>query len=309
MVAKLRTRTCQWPHYSRYELVANRISPVQGAKIHWYDPWRKYADRSGEQPPYVGLLNLVAKLRTEFGTDWSLIESDHVPPTLSESSRDAILAWTAERGPLGIFHHATLQAEDLIGNGVWARIGGRWDRQETIQPRAQGQRECLLQAIPALPALVRVNAGEHLSRFLGTDPPAETPAPDSEEFLARYSEPLWDWLLNAFEVDEAIRSRDGDGLNALAGPAGRERRFVKDGVESRIVFPSLIAAYGEMAWQDLEAGNRTDTCAYCGGTFITDRKWTKFCSRDCATKERQRRFLEKNPDYYRAQSKKGRNGK
>jgi len=56
-------------------------------------------------------------------------------------------------------------------------------------------------------------------------------------------------------VVDAIFERDEDTLNTLAATAARVRRLDGDHIRSQIVFPSLLSAFAEMAWQDLEGGN------------------------------------------------------
>ena len=102
----------------------------------------------------------------------------------------------------------------------------------------------------------------------------------------------------AWTTADAILHRDHETLNSLASAAARVRYFEPKQVHSELVFPSLLSAYAEMAWQDLEGGSRLGTCAHCGGLCMTDREWTMYCGKECGAKERQRRFLDKNPGYY-----------
>jgi len=304
MTAKIRARSCTWPRFSRYEFRDGRVAPVAGAKMHPYDPWRDYSQaksKNREEPPYISLASLVDKLRKECQTiGWTLLESGGVAPQLSKQSIDAILAWTARWGLLGVFHQTTLQFEDPSGGEAWTRAGGRWHH--LLLP-VSAPASSLVSLTVEFPDLERRTAHDHITKFLIADLPPQLPAPDSEEFFRNYGEPLWDWLAAALTVADAIFQRDEDALNTLAGAAGRMRHFESDHVRSQIVFPSLLSAFAEMAWQDLEGGNLIGKCGYCDGLFITDRKWTAYCGPQCATKERQRRFLEKNPTYYRRPTK------
>jgi len=312
MVARLRTRTCKWPRFSRYEIREGVIVPAAGAKIHWYDPWKDYVRSKNEtrgQPPYASLAVLFYKLDEDGETNWD-------PPRFSEQGLNAILAWTAQHGLFGVFHQTTIQTEDpgdeLPFPPMWARALGIWHQSPMPSPTKPQDRTCLTTTVVEQFDLHVINARKWLSHFLGPDLPASLPAPDSEEFFTRYGEPLWDWIDAMLSLVRAAVERDESSdelLNILAGAATRTRRFESDQVQSQIVFPSLLSVFAEMAWQDFEGGNRIDKCEHCGDAFMTDRKWTKFCSLDCATKERQRRFLERNPDYYRVQLRKGRKGK
>lgn len=299
MTAKIRARSCTWPRFSRYEFRDGRIAPVAGAKMHSYDPWRDYSQtktKNREEPPYISLASLVYNLRKECqAIGWTLLESGGVPPRFSKETTDAILAWTARWGLLGVFHQTTLQFEDPSGDEAWTRAGGRWHH--LLLP-VSGPATSLVSLTVEFPDLERRAAQEHLAKYLGGGLPPQIPAPDSEEFFRGYGEPLWDWLAAAMTVVDAIFGRDEDTLNTLGATAARVRRLDGDHVRSQIVFPSLLSAFAEMAWQDLEGGNLIGKCAYCDGLFITDRKWTTYCSPQCATKERQRRFLERNPKYY-----------
>ena len=93
------------------------------------------------------------------------------------------------------------------------------------------------------------------------------------------------------------------GLNILAAAASRVRHFEEKRVRTEMVFPSLLSAFAEMHFQDREGGTLIGKCANCGEPFTTDRGRTSYCSPKCATKARQRRFIEKNPDYYRRGAK------
>jgi hypothetical protein len=303
MVARIRKRICKWPRFSRYEIRDERIAPAGGAKIHWYDPWSDYLRSKTEtrgQSPYMSLVALVDRLKGEFrAIGWDLLESAGIPPLLSEQAMSAVIAWTTEHGPLGVFSQTTPQIEEPAGGRAWTLAGGRWHQSQVWPARTPQDGTCLMAPVLGGPDLERRDARAHLLRFLGPHLPTEMPAPDSEEFFTLYGEPLWDWIAAAMTTVEAIFERDEDTLNVLAGAAARVRRFEGERVQSRIVFPSLLSAFAEMSFQDVEGGNRLGKCAFCGDLFITDRKWTAFCSPRCATKERQRRFLEKNPAYYR----------
>lgn len=317
MVARLRTRVCRWPRFDRYEIREGRIVPTAGAKIHWYDPWGDYLRSKGDtggQPPYISLAALHDKLDEDGETNWE--PGKGKPPTFSEQGLNAILKWTDQHGLLGVFHQTTIRTDDpgdeLPLPPMWTRALGRWQESPMGTITKPQDRICLTTTVAGQFDLQVINARTWLSHFLGPDLPARLPAPDSEEFFMRYGEPVWDWTDAMLTMVGAIVERNEYGdelLNVLAGAATRARRFERAHVQSHIVFPSLLSAWAEMAWQDFEGGNRIGTCGYCGGRFTTDREWTKFCSRDCATKERQRRFLEKNPDYYRVQSRKRRKGK
>jgi hypothetical protein len=228
------------------------------------------------------------------------------PPALSEESINAIVAWTSQHGLLGVFHQTTVQIEDPVGESIWTRAFGHWE-QSFISPmrRNPQDRTCLATRLIEYTDLERQNARARLLNFLCSDLSGEMPAPDSDEFFLSYSEPLmWEWIEAAHATAEAIFQRDENTLNILAGSAARVRSFEGERVRSEIVFPSLLSAFAEMAFQDFEEGNRLGRCAHCDELFISDRTWTTYCSQRCATKERQRRFLERNPTYYRREKPK-----
>lgn len=284
--------------------------PVDGAKMHLYDPWSDYHQsktKNREKTPYASLIALVDRVRKECqAIGWKLLESGGVPPQLSVESISAILAWTARHGLLGVFHQTTPHIEDPAGGGAWTRAGGQWHHLPAFAFSGPREGICLVSPSIDAPDLERRGARAHLARFLGSDLPAEMPAPDSGEFFALYSEPLWYWIEAATTTTEAIFRRDDETLNVIASAAARVRWFEAAGVKSRIIFPSLLSAFAEMTFQDYEEGNLLGRCAFCGDLFITDRKWTTFCGPRCATRERQRRFRERNPEYYRKTKSRGR---
>lgn len=302
MTARIRPRACTWPRATRYEFRDGCIAPARDAKVRAYKPWDDYDQSKREkrgQAPYLSLVSLLDGLRKEFRTiGWSTLESAGVPPALSEPSLGAILAWTAQHGPLGIFHQTTVHFEEPGTGRGWTRAGGRWHQLPALSGGKQDP-TCLVSAGIDAPDLEAQKARAHLGKFLGRELPPEIASPDSVEFFASYREPLWDWIRAAEALTDAILQRDDDVLNVFASAAARVRRLDRERVESQIIFPSLVSAYAEMVYQDFEGGNLLGRCGYCGDLFITDRKWTAYCSPRCATKERQRRFLERNPEYYR----------
>ena len=231
------------------------------------------------------------------------MERTGLPPPLSDEATRLILAWSAEHGPLGIFHQTTIQLEEPLGGANWIWTNGRWQR-STIWPirRDREDRTCLVTGITDHEQQ-RLNARLHLLKFLGPDLPGELPAPASEAFFRLYGEPLWDWLWAAITTAEAILQGHAWSLNVLARAATRVRHFEEKRVRTQMVFPSLLSAFAEMFFQDREGGTLIGKCASCGEPFTTDRVWTSYCSPKCATKARQRRFLEKNPDYYKRGAK------
>jgi hypothetical protein len=302
MTARIRPRACTWPRASRYEFRDGCIAPANDAKVRVYKPWSDYdqSKRETRAPaPYLALVSLVDGLRKELhAKGWSALESAGVPPALSERSLAAVLAWTERHGPLGIFHQTTVHFEEPGTGRGWTRAGGRWHQLPALSG-GKHDPTCLVSAVIDAPDVEARKSRAHLTKFLGPELPPEVASPDSAEFFAIYHEPLWDWIVAAEAIVDAILDRDDEVLNALAGAAARVRRFERDRVESQIIFPSLVSAYAEMVFQDFEAGNLLRTCRHCSDLFITDRKWTSYCSPRCATKERQRRFLEQNPEYYR----------
>jgi hypothetical protein len=227
------------------------------------------------------------------------VESTGVPPRLSKDAVKSVLAWSAEHGLLGIFHQTTIQIEETGGNAAWAWINGRWISSPIWPPRLDREdRTCLVTGITDH-ELQRRKARPHLLKYIGAGLPERLPAPDSEPFFNIYSEALWDWLWAAITTVEAALEGHAWGLNLLAGAATRVRRFDGKNVRTQIVFPSILSAFAEMFFQDREGGTFIGRCANCGEPFTTDRRWTNYCGQKCATKARQRRFLEQNPDYYK----------
>ena len=289
--------------------------PAHGAKLRSYDPWAKYTQSRNENrghPPYMSLVSLVERLIEECGAAGRDLVSDAatnqvertgLPPPLSEPAVKSILAWSAEHGLLGIFHQTTIQLDEPAGNASWSWINGRWQR-STIWPlrRNQEDRTCLVTGITDHEQQ-RQRSRLHLQKFLGPGLPDELPPSDSEEFFRIYGESLWDWLWAAITTVEAILEGHAWSLNVLARAATRVRHFEENQVHTQMVFPSLLSAFAEMFFQDREGGTLIGKCANCGEPFTTDRVWTSYCSPKCATKARQRRFLEKNPDYYKRGAK------
>jgi hypothetical protein len=306
MVARLVEKRFAWPSFSAYEIRDGRIVPAAGAKIRWYDPWANYRRSITENrgsPPYLSLVALVKRLEGEEGGQDLLqnaathqVESIDAPVRLSEATVKAVLAWSAQHGPLGIFHQTTPYIE--WGDSTWAWAYGRWQR-STIWPirRAPADRKGLVTQI-TYHEHQRVDARVHVKKFLGPELPDGLPAPDSEEFFRLYGEHVSDWIWAASTAVGAIRESHPEGLNAMTGAAVRLRRFEGARVRTTMVFPSLLSAFAEMYFQDREGGTLVGDCAMCGEPFTTDRRWTTYCSPQCATKARQKRFLERNPDYY-----------
>jgi hypothetical protein len=306
MVARLVEKRFAWPSFSAYEIRDGRIAPAAGAKIRWYDPWANYRRSLGENrasPPYLSLVALVKRLEVEEAGQDLLqnaathqVESAGCPVRLSAATIKSLLAWSAQHGPLGIFHQTTPYIE--WGDSTWAWAYGRWHRSGIwTTMRAPDDRSSLVTEI-TYHEHKRLNARFQLQKFLGPEPPDEIPAPDSEEFFRLYGEHVWDWLWAAITTVGAIREAHQHGLNALTGGAVRLRRFDGARVRTTMVFPSLLSAFAEMYFQDREGGTLVGDCALCGEPFTTDRRWTTYCSSQCATKARQKRFLERNPDYY-----------
>jgi len=312
MVARIQERRCLWPKFSSYRLRDGRILAAEGAKLSWYDPWAKYTEartQDPKNPPHVSLVSLVQQFVKEWqergqnlveaAAAFQVDQTAYLPP-VPEQSVKAILAWSAEHGPLGVFHQTTIYLEEPAGDRAWAWINGRWNHQSIWPPRLNRQdRTCLVSGITDSEQQ-RWNARHYLRRFLSPDIPEELPAPDSETFFALYGEHLWDWLWAAITTVEAIDKSHSWGLNLLTGSAARIRHFKETPVRTEMVFRSLLSAFAEMYGRDSEEGIFIRHCAECGVSFTTDRRWTKHCGTRCATKARQRRFLEKNPDYYKA---------
>jgi hypothetical protein len=314
-----------------------RICPAAGAKIHRDDLWDSYVRSKEEtrgQPPYMSLLSLVDRLEKEFhamgfsfvwtpkGLAWKVLDGVVYlaggPPAPSEESINAIVAWTCEHGLLGVFHQTIAQIEDPASESTWTRVLGCWDVSYISSLRHDPQdRTCLTNMMvastlvaPANPLITERQSARSCLRRFCPQLNGEMPAPDSEEFFALYSESLWDWVVAARTTVQSILARNEEVLNILAGAAARTRWFEDGRVRSQIVFPSLLSAFAEMAFQDFEGEHARDgqsaarpkrigQCARCGEWFTTDRDWATYCSPGCATKERQRRFLEKNPEYHR----------
>lgn len=289
--------------------------PADGAKLRWYDPWVQYTRSRTENrvdSPYVSLASLVERLTEECrarGRDLvsdaatNQVERTGLPPPLTEQAVKSILAWSAEHGLLGTFHQTTIQYEEPAGNSTWTWINGRWLRSPIWPPRRDPEdRTCLVTGITDHEQR-RHKSRLHLVKFLGPDVPGELPAPDSEAFFRLYGESLWDWLWASITTVEAILQGHAWSLNVLARAATRVRHFDEKNVRTQMVFPSLLSAFAEMYFHDREGGTILGKCANCGEPFTTDRVWTSYCGPKCATKARQKRFIENNPDYYRRGAK------
>lgn len=296
----------QWHRWSGYELQGNRIVPAKDATFHSYDPCqdhRQARSRTLVQPPYISLVALWRRIDTELrSTKLSLEEtSPKNPPSLSKSTSGDIIAWTAQHGLLGLFHHSTVVIGDPWGKGMWSWAAGKWVRSTPFGAGITGTRTCVTSLVPE-PDLSFSVANRHLTRFLHRALRGQFPAPDSREFLRWYGEPLWDWINAVKSLAEAIISRDLETLNMLASRAIRIRWFEGGSVYGGTVFPSLLSIFAEMHCQVLEDGAVVRRCDYCKDAFIANRPWAKYCNELCATKQRQGRFLRKHPTYHKRQS-------
>lgn len=272
----------RWPRFALYTLHDERIAPVEGLKLEWHFPWKEYRRaRLEQQPPYISL----ARLSRHLGAD---------PKNLTDADRDAILAWTAKNGPLGLFHHFTVQIDDpgpgedrkwSWGVGGWVPLPG-W-LAATKRPTVLVRRNWELQFEPADP---------HIALYFArrTRPRGALPQPDSEKFFNHYSEPLAVWLPEVKLFAATFNDRRWDYLNDVAGRASHFRSMRGDSVYSEIAFPSLLSALAEMCLQDLENGRVPRDCANCGELFVASRQWGSYCSRKCASVKRQQRFRQKH---------------
>lgn len=94
-----------WWHFDRYEIRGGALRPAPGATLQSYDPWARYAQarsgwgNSGGKAPYELFLDLVWSLRLR------PTSKKGEPPQLEPESEQALLAWCAEHGLLGLLPH------------------------------------------------------------------------------------------------------------------------------------------------------------------------------------------------------------
>ncbi len=94
-----------WWHFDRYEIRGGALRPAPGTARRPYDPWARYAEArsgwasSGGKAPYELLLDLVWSLRLR------PTATKGQPPQLDPESEQALLAWCATHGLLGLLPH------------------------------------------------------------------------------------------------------------------------------------------------------------------------------------------------------------
>jgi hypothetical protein len=287
-----------WPRFSRYTLHQGRIVPDKGAEIEWFDPWQDHlqAETNRMQPPYLPLVAFSRRLSSELRRiGWP----DENVDRLEVGTFVEILDWCSQYGLLGLFHQTVVQINDPCRDRIWIWSGGRW-KKSSPWPMENGRRHFgFSTSLISETDLRLMPADKLLARFLGREFSGPTKAPDSEAFFRCYGEPIGEWVQALTSLAEAISQRDLETLNIVAGRAARVRVVGRNRLDSKVVFPSLLSAFAERYLQDLQEGRHLRFCTSCAHDFVTSRKWSKYCSRRCAARMRQQRFVRNNPAYYK----------
>ena len=125
----------------------------------------------------------------------------------------------------------------------------------------------------------------------------ECPLPLSPEFWRMYAERVDDFLhmaLKFLAAVEPVLARRNDAylsdLQWFVEPIGVSLSFDSaHSVREQWICPSLMSSFARMALQDISAGVRMLRCECCDGPYVTSAYQARYCSQQCAWRQRKRR--------------------
>ena len=324
--------TGRWWRWTKYELRDGYLRPAPGARLHIYDPWKLWLQtrpvgRRSDQTdheggtPYRALLEMLNKLEYQRDADGSPefkpAQLDGLFGVLTPASEQALLAWCAKYGLLGLLPHRVLQVILPSEAGYqlqYDRIPIGWQTGENgggnpfrpiQQPRAVTQplRGVGIAVEPLTTTWERFFPGVPLSERHEF----AYPEPLTDAFWKIYAEPLDDFLSGARALAEVLSSVKAQGIpklrvaqdalrggwqtviSSLVAAAGLAAPFGKNGRPGlNWIGNSLLASLALMLLEDLSKG-RALQCP-CGQLFVSHAYQARYCSRRCRWRFEQRRF-------------------
>lgn len=309
------------------------IAPARGALIEHYDPWKAWERQRPPSKdritPYQELLNLLEDLRYEHD---ERIDDDVRPNRiacgrpLTPESANALLAWCARWGLLGVLLHRTASVT-LAPHAYKPIAGGRslpaqyrcvrmpngWIREEIISSSVTTEAVMYppLSSVDR-PVPRRERLGDTWAAFFPKVPPerAETyryPIPLSQEFWGQYAEPVADFLDAALTLKAALQgweladrggridneavARGQGALDRLDSVAETTSLYNPKESRIRLLAPSLIGAFKAMAVRDA-AGGSVVQCP-CGIVFVGSAQPTaRYCSESHRERYKKRKQRE-----------------
>jgi hypothetical protein len=121
------------------------------------------------------------------------------------------------------------------------------------------------------------------------------PRPDSEAFFRIYGEPVNSWIEEAVRLATAIRNNDGQEITALLRTAWTDYVFGPSIATATFTAGSLLEGAALQFIEDYNAGFELRYCENesCEGRLYYDNDpRSRFCSRKCASTQRQRDYRE-----------------
>jgi hypothetical protein len=130
------------------------------------------------------------------------------------------------------------------------------------------------------------------------------PLPLTEAFWNVYAEPAAEFCRSALLLRDAIRGLSAKSESISEGERAEHKEYVAaliEGIsvtlseeaepvlEETWICPSLIAAFAQMAVQDLISGASLLRCACCNLPFMATAYQARYCSQSCAWRDRKRK--------------------
>jgi hypothetical protein len=123
------------------------------------------------------------------------------------------------------------------------------------------------------------------------------PVPITKDFWYDYSERVHDFLKAALAFRSAVAPPlghyDFENLRQLEWflePIGLSLSLDSNNqIREQWVCPSLLSAFGRMAFQDASAGRRVLSCECCANPFVTSSYQARYCTPQCGWKHRKQR--------------------
>jgi hypothetical protein len=302
-------QSCPWYRFSEYQIRDGRIVPRADARATRYslvEDEDRYQDRRGTNAnrTYARLLQVVT-LFDDFDDDddpsegaWIPISSTQRP---SEEIEGRILQFSSEFGLLGILHrryNRIVEPHRLRDRHrtVWERGGfpgwsDRIWRRTLILDKPERYSLCI-----GAPGQDSDATFEELNRtYFGGLKLKAIPSPDSEDFFRMYGEPVDLWIVKAVELADAIRNDDDQAISALLRASWTDYVFGPSGARATFRAGSLLEG---IALHYIEDHNAGFVPRYCENTSCARRLYydndprSRFCSKKCASAQRQRDYRE-----------------
>jgi hypothetical protein len=313
-------QSCPWFRFSSYEIRGGRIIPTERARATRYSllPRKEHTEDRRERnrnKAYVRLIQTVTdsladKLdidedpeeeasTTPEGKVWKPIYSTPHP---SPEIENRILQFSAEFGLLGLLHrrysrivepvqpHAGERSYWQRGNcdvrtdSIWGRtlvVEKGWERYSLCIGASGGYEDTTFEAI------------NHT--YFGGLPLTAIPNPSSEEFFRIYGEPVGFWIEEAVRLATAIQRVDQNEITDLLRASWTDYTFGLSIATATFIAGSLLEGAALQFIDDYNAGFALRYCQNesCEGRLYYDNDpRSRFCSRKCASTQRQRDYRE-----------------